>query len=204
MEINVPQDAITSLVDKLSEKVFTKDNGDIRDGPFKVHFNKKISRRLREIAFHGLLSKLDAESGFEEDQKFNSKERLSIVGYKLKAYGLAGKAHHLEKLVSTLGQLRQYTCRWVNFAYVFSHFWQAKILLRIWCIVFCINIYCSQSLTLLPARNETKFTLVLYITSKFCIKSSMREAREYMGSCTIRNSKTEFDVLREGSLSAGT
>ena len=160
MEINVSQDAITSLVEKLSEKVFTKENGDIRDGPFKVHFNKKISRRLREIAFHGLLSKLDAGSGFEEDQKFNAKERLSIVGYKLKAHGLAGKANHLEKLVSTLGQ---YTCRWVNFAYVFNHYWQAKILLRMWCIVFCIDVDCLQSLTRFCLPEMTQ-SLPLYST----------------------------------------
>ena len=107
MEINIPQDAITSLVDKLSEKIFTAENGAIRDGPFKVHFNKKISRRLRDVAFHGLLSKLDAESRLETDQKFNAKERLSIVGYKFKAYGLPSKAHLLEKLVSTLGQYRR-------------------------------------------------------------------------------------------------
>ena len=107
MEVNIPQDAIISLVDKLSEKVFTAENGAKRDGPFKVHFNKKISRRLRDVAFHGLLSKLDAESRLETDQKFNAKERLSIVGYKFKAYGLPSKAHLLEKLVSTLGQYRR-------------------------------------------------------------------------------------------------
>jgi hypothetical protein len=102
MEINIPQNAITSLVDKLSEKIFTEDHSVRQDGPFKVHFNKKIVGRLRKVAFDGLLSKRDG--GFvEAEQKFNVKERLCIVGYKLKAYGLASKANLLEKLVSSLG-----------------------------------------------------------------------------------------------------
>ena len=104
MEINIPQGGITSLVDKLSEKIFAEDNSVKQDGPFKVYFNKKIRRRLRELAFDGLLSKQDGERMFiEAEHKFNVKERLCIVGYKLKAYGLASKANQLEKLVSSLG-----------------------------------------------------------------------------------------------------
>ncbi|CAB3981305.1 Gamma-tubulin complex component 6 [Paramuricea clavata] len=101
MEINIPQDAITSLVDKLSEKIFTEEHSVRQNGPFKVHFNKKIVGLLRKVAFDGLLSKQDG--GFvETEQNFNVKERLCIVGYKLKAYGLASKANLLEKLVSSL------------------------------------------------------------------------------------------------------
>ena len=103
MEINIPQDAITSLVDKLSEKIFTENNNVKQEGPFKVHFNKKICRRLREVAFDGLLSQQDEEGGFHE-QSFNVKERLCIVVYKLKAFGLSSKANQLEKLISSLGK----------------------------------------------------------------------------------------------------
>jgi precorrin-6x reductase len=102
MEINIPQDAITSLVDKLSEKIFTEENSVKQEGPFKVHFNKKISRRLREVVFDGLLSKPGGERGFEE-QNFNVQERLCIVVYRLKAFGLCSKANQLEKLISSLG-----------------------------------------------------------------------------------------------------
>lgn len=98
MEIHIPQDGITTLLDKLSEKIFAEVGGPNEDDPFKVHFNQKIGRRLRQVVFDRLLSHQGAT-----EQDFNVKERLCIVGYKLKAHGLASKAYHLEKLFSNLG-----------------------------------------------------------------------------------------------------
>ncbi|XP_028414465.1 gamma-tubulin complex component 6-like [Dendronephthya gigantea] len=98
MEINISESSVTSLVDKLTKKIFSEDNSIQNDSPFKIHFNRKVCKRLREIVFKSLLSRQSEETG----QDFNVRERLSIVSFKLKAYGLESKANHLERLVSSL------------------------------------------------------------------------------------------------------
>lgn len=103
MKMNISQSSVTSLVDKLTKKIFSEDSSIQNDSPFKIHFSKKVCKRLREIVFNSLLSRQDGKTLEKAGQTFNAQERLSIVSFKLKANGLESKANCLERLVSSLG-----------------------------------------------------------------------------------------------------